>query len=393
MKNKYIFSFIVPFCAMYSMEIELNSLSKIPRIQLSLITHQKSAIEAIDDAINEKYQPTNSFFDILISPSLPEKDILSLLELVDKLCITTKTVFATIADNLYQKNNFFNKAINHCTQLACTNINNVTVDTLDIVNNYQERQPTEQLNNLPLLIKKYVMSRVWNGIKTNYQLRFKHPQRVYVYTLCPTRNILVAHCIDKHLHLWNFNTGQKIDTLAEEKYLGALSFNNDGSQLATAAYYNNNISLIKIWDITSKKIISTFTQEDFVYHIEFLKDTSQNTLVAFTETKGNKKILNLYTFDSNTKPTFSGTISSAEQSIDNCDSYKNYEINVDENDRSIALLTKKNCPALYLCKRALNNGVQTDACFIYKSETFSQLTEFEQKIIKKKSLQKKAITL
>ena len=161
---------------------------------------------------------------------------------------------------------------------------------------------------------------------------------------------------------------------------------------------------MKIWHTASKKIMCTFYQDNFIYHLNFLENTSSNLLGIFIN-KNNKNYLNLYTFDKNIKPVFFGTIPSAERipTFNQYDSYKNYEISFCDDERSIVYLTKKSCPELYLCKQAIKNGIQADIPFICKTKIYAQLTEFEKKAIKEKSSeedtssstlpQKKATTL
>jgi len=377
-------------------DIELTSLNhqKVPFIQLSLLTDPKSIIGTLNNAINEKYNLNKSFLNLLITPSLPEKDMFSLLKFVDGYCINTKTLFTSIAHKLYKKNNFFTKTIDYFTECGCKNIQNVTADTLDIINDSNAPQPIEQLNKLSLIIKQYIMSRAWNSIETSYTVEFKHPQPIYIYSICLASHKIIIHSTDKNLHLWDFNSGKKIDVFPEKTYLSALSFNNDGSLFATSSYYDNDKSLIKIWQTASKKTISTFSQDHFVYHLKFLENSSDNVLAMFLN-NNNEIFLNVCTFDNNMKPVYVGTIPSTEKSM-NCnkyDSYKNYEVSFSDDDRSILYLTKKTCPELYLCKQAMKNGIQTDASFIYKSKTHAQLTEFEEKIFKEKISEKTSLLI
>ena len=291
-------------------------------------------------------------------------------------------------NDLYKKNSFFAQAINYFTQLGYSNIENSTVQTLDIVNDYTAQQPTEQLNTLPLIIKQYITLCAWNNIKASYTIQLHHPQPVYIYSLCPASGNIIVHSTDKHLHLWNCNTGEKIDTFSEDNYLLAICFNNNGSKFATTSYKNNK-SLIKIWNIAPKKILSTFSQDNYVYHLEFLTDTSNDTLTTFIKTD-NEKFLQLYNCDHHMKPICLGKIPSIKRSTccDTYDSYKNYEINVCEDNRSILFFTKKRCPELHLCERAIMNGVQTDASFVYRTNTYSRLTKVEKQIVEEKIIKK-----
>jgi len=289
-----------------------------------------------------------------------------------------------------KKNTFFTEAINYFTNFACKNLDDVTWNTLNIINDPTAHQPTPELNMLPLPIKEYVMQLARNEIKLNYEIILEHSDTINLFCICPTTHIVVTHGANKELRLWDLKTNSYITTFPENNHIHTLRFKPDGSQLATVAYYNDiNVSHIKIWGLQLQKLLYSIKQKHYVYHIDFTQGASSNVLTVFTQKPyGNKeKVLTLWSLDKNANPILLGSTSPLQwtgEELTHTDVpyKKHYTGYLHGHDRSILYITKKYCPDLHSCRQAIENNTCADTLSnIPNSQPYSLLTKYEQKMI------------
>ena len=365
----------------------------------------KHIVKALSLRIYQQYPPTNPLADFFISPQLSEQDMLTIINMPYQEY--KKNPSKPLLDALYIKNSSFANAINYFMQFTHKNINSVSCDTLDIVNDPETQQSIEQLNKLPLYIKKYMMKRVCNEVESTYEVALKHSDIVELFCICPVTQLVVTHTLNRQLHLWDLKTGGYITTLPEKDYIYTMHLNDNGTLLATVNHYHkNNMSHIKIWDTQSQKLLSIIKENFFVYHVDFTQETSNNILTVFAQASRThkKKCLFLWSLNDNAQPIFLGRTSQLqwkdELLTDEDAPYKKiYNTYFYGFDRSILYIAKKNCPELYLCKKAIKNCSYPDTLNnILNTKIYSQLTEYEkqmvsQQIAHKVMLQTKSITL
>ena len=279
-------------------------------------------------------------------------------------------LLVALLETLYEKNNFFAKAIDYFSNFARQNLDNVTCNTINIVNNPTLEQPIQQLNMLPLPIKKYTMLRVRDEIKLNYKITLLLSDTVHLFKICPSTDVIATQSKDKKLTLWNLKTGLLINTLPENDPLLLICFSADGSRMGTAVHYKTSddrpMSRIKIWDPLLQKLLYVITQKSFVYHIDFIQGAQNNILTVFTQKKHHEqknRRLTLWSLTLNKeKPKRLGHTSPLPWRGDQLVEINNekYKVCVHSEDESIVCIKKKNCTALHICKQAIENNTRLE---------------------------------
>lgn len=349
------------FLMTYSME-DVTELE----LPINSTTQKKmNIIDIIDRQIDAKYPSQNLFADLWNCSQLEKKDMESIVTIANTQC--TKHEVANVPqllNLLYNQNSFFEKAVNYFTQLAHTNAANVTYNNIDTIYNPESDQPVEQLNQLPLLIKKYIMSRVYDNQAT-YTMDIPHLTTIILCQICPKAHLLATYSKEKILYLWDLQTGERLAAFSQEKdpSLTILQFNEDGSKLCTvgcgtSTKDHDEKSLITIWHPQQHRVAHQMIHDNHVYHIDFINDI----LTVYSQNRQDfQKYLSLWQLD-RIKPTkigISQPLPWREESLCGIkDPHSKYSVDTINNKVSV---TTKVCPALLLCTKAVENSFHSDA--------------------------------
>lgn len=393
MKHTILIILLITFCIPHiSFAMDHHPKNDIPLQQLPADTFDITTVNSINAEINKQYPPNNCFVNFCRLLLLTEEDMRTIINLTNQ---PDSNISPALIDALRKKNIFFDEALNYFSNLTRNNRDAVTYKTIDII----DQQPIPQLKSVALPIKNYIMQQVQDKCKLTYDIDLTHTHTVRLFAVHPTTDRAVTHSTDNQLRIWDLTTGSMISNFTEKDPIVLIQFNADGSLMATAAPYttrNHEVkSHIKIRKVLSEPPLDTFTQNNRVYHINFMQDSSNNNniLATFAQEEKNihgrsDRILTMWQRNDEQKFAQFGSSSplpwrgdtlieflSDKEKYDGC-------IN-DENDK-IVRITKKKCAALHLCKQTIeNNDCLNSLTNIKQKQVYLQLTEYEKKLIKK----------
>ncbi|MEI3648503.1 MAG: ribosome assembly protein 4 [Dolichospermum lemmermannii FEM_B0920] len=107
-----------------------------------------------------------------------------------------------------------------------------------------------------------------------------HESEVYSVGFSPDGKQLASGSFDKTIKIWDVTTGKVLNTLPSERYankgdegsVSSVGFSPDGQQLASGSFDKT----IKIWDVTTGKVLNTLKgHESWVYSVGFSPDGQQ----------------------------------------------------------------------------------------------------------------------
>lgn len=335
-------------------------------------------IETIDTEINKQFKSnTQKAAQSIRISSLSEKKMFKILAIVQQYNPTITTSFIKA---LKKKNDFFMKTITYFCELANKNLNCVTNNTLDIINNPLCQQPIAQLNKLILPFKQYAMAVAYKDIQFLHNVVFEgHTNSIQSIDISKTAHLVASASEDESFRLWDFDNGKQLHVFEEKADCGYVRFNTDGSQLATATTceHNPEKSRIMIWNTQSKKRLYKIETIGPITWIDFIPGKNETTLIVAKPFS-----VSYYTLKKNSKPVFLRTrnngittekITSLNNSMD-----KNHNWYITKNSRPLAL-----------CNQALNNiNKEEDLATIELTVIYKNLSEHEKEIFKAKLNQK-----
>jgi len=314
----------------------------------------------------------------------------------NKLKLTDRIIYT-----LYDTNNLFKKVITFFEKHAQENLNAVTCNTLDIVCDPAQNQPQnfEALDKLPQSIKAYVMNRAYHSISNEYDMILsRHTQNILAFDICCATDQAATSSDDIPLFLWDLKTLTGV-MLNEQKAPLHIRFHTTGSQLATVTQQGP----ITVWcpktktklhsiDVhrTIAQLCKTLADENSCYNIAnltYLISESNITLQVLCLAKvGLQGPILSWNFDTQT-PDYRGYMfGSVDMSADFIDA--KYCASSPQNsffDRKNLYIKKKLCPALYLCKRAIQTEKNKESLEnIKKTLLYNELTVHEKKIVNEK---------
>ena len=189
-------------------------------------------------------------------------------------------------DSIYKfYNTLIYKALKELESHALNNLNSVTIQYLDTINNPLHYQPIAILNNIPQIVKAYVMRKAAEQIC--YSITFQgHTGSVIQYDLHAASHRAITSSKDETFRLWDLETGKCIKVLDEKAnfcpngYHGYVKFNKEGSLLCTAIKLRTGEVQIKIWRLPSCEIIHTISYPYFITGVDFLKTSN---LIVFSK--------------------------------------------------------------------------------------------------------------
>lgn len=353
------------------------------------------AISSVDVAINKKHGTNNLISDSLAPFFLSEEKMLDIIATI-KECYPTLIPTDELINELYNKNNYFKKAIDYFNSAASNNLHNVTCSTLSLIEQPELPQPTIKLNKLSLPIKTYLIKKALNQIEHSYEIQLTgHTDTIWSFDI--SAHLAATGSADQTTRIWDLNTGKQTHIL-QNKGAHIIRFNPDGSRLATIEWYQSpEKTIIKEWNILSGGLIWSMDYKESVYNLEYVENTSNKILTITTEDKYRlgKSIQTLLLLNEN-KPCPLGTIPSKQIKNPFYESKYTKNYHADHPAKQLTntttlYVTKNNCQPLYLCQQAIKNTPtwNTPACeSVKQSQSYKSLTDYEKKLIQAHITQK-----
>lgn len=325
----------------------------------------------LNNIINAKYPP-------LAHRDASAKDMIPCI--VDILVMYKNPLTSEIFDGLCRKNHIFAQVTTYLIAIAYKNLQNITPETLTLIENPAKKQRAEILNALPKLFKLYVMSKALNKIEYSYKIKLSHTSPVLSADICATTHQAVTSTADGTLNLWDLKTGTCVYSFPKEDVVNEVCFNQDGTQLATATKFLGS-STIKIWNPQSKQLLHRIQDAPFlVTNLEYTTSLDYPTLCTYYFSHDSNLSATLWAVDHQQIREL-GSLSIYPPLSNTMITKKNYSAKKPAYTapNSKILTVSKNCPELKLCKQALEKAEKIEYVQeIKEGKTYTSLTPFEQ---------------
>jgi len=367
MKSYIFFLIVMTMHAAHSIAMDLSE--KTPLI-LSSVQQKNKHTTSISEAINKAIEDS-SFCCGLCTKIFVEQDHFDLIKYVDR-CYP-KGMCEKDIHTLKKKNSYFAASIDYFCDIAKKNYDAVTLSTLNIVTNHEQKQPTSQLEALPSALKKYVMAMAYNKLRRVHSIEFiGHTAPVRRVALNHEKNLACSASKDGTFRLWNLETGKQLYILKELAVSGYVTFNNAGTLLATATLLQEEPFeiTIKIWDTDSQKALWNIQHQNRFSALAFFQGQTDITLAILGQNSST-----LYTLKKDHEPMCIGNnMQGIPISVD-----KGYKIKKRKEDH--AWIAEKSSPRLYLLERAIENTPAPTVINIHKSPLYKKLLQSEKDIV------------
>ena len=254
---------------------------------------------------------------------------------------------------------------------------NVTGDTLKTIQDTYIKKSCSELNELPYVIKKYVMARAYDTINKKYTIQF--PKETAVIDIHPDVN-LAATADRNNFFIWDLTTLQS-HVLAKRALNGGVKFSSNGAQLVTVTRTQEMLqqTTIDIWNSQTRKHMHSIDHHELIQQVTLENKDGGNAQLFILDTTGTACV---YRID-HTKSCLTTSIETGITRIMGIDSNLHYG-GCYEYYHQTKCLTKKNIP-FYLCKRAIKNTQnQPSLEKIKRTSLYLSLTPYEQTLIEKK---------
>jgi hypothetical protein len=351
----------------------------------STLTSEEENIAVLNKTINTQYNAIDNTLRMVMGSPLTTHDYHTIINSFAECSITPNETLITA---LCAKNDTFKYAIEYFIDLARKNLDNVTIETLETVQNPSLQQPVAELNALPSFFKQYVMERAYNSIDLTYTISLtKHDDIILFFDLHPSTHRAATSCADKKFRLWDLQTGKIIRIFLNDDYINYIHFNADGSCMVTASNYDDDTSLIKTWDTQSGHLINTT-------HLTIPTDTiryANNNMIIACDGKQTVPTITTMAADTLQKITEAKllyTVYILNSSYINWENvYRTENPHIQEFGSTLTI-TKTNCRPFYLCMQAAKNIQHLSSHTINEQPLYKKLTTHEKDIVAKEQSEK-----
>ncbi len=270
----YFFIFLQPtLSAMEMVLIPINDPYPIENI-----------VDLIDTAINTKYSK-NIVADFFTQSLLTEDQLLDIINILTQNC---STITHDLITALSEKNTFIAIAVKHFFHYARKNLDSVTIDTLQTVQDPGAEQSTAELNVLPFLFKKYIMKNAFDTIKHSYIIPLKYDNYIRSIDICPSEDLLAAstlHQTGSNITVWDLKTGKRAQEITTPAAVASVCFNGTGSHLAASTGYQNKY-YIKIWNPIAGTELYTIPVRSNIIHLGYMNNAGDHKNVLLCHRSG-----------------------------------------------------------------------------------------------------------
>lgn len=362
----HIFSLILIVASTHSIAMDLPE--KQPLI-LSPTQQKNKQTTSISEAINKAIQ-SSSICCGLCTKIFVERDHFDLIKYVDRYY--PKGMCEKDIDRLKKKNPFFAESINYFSDIAKKNYAAVTLTTLNIVTDHEQKQSIPQLNELPTGLKKYVMEIAYHKLRRVHCTEFTgHTAPVRRVAINSEKNLACSASKDGTFRLWDLETGKELGILAEKAVSGYVAFNNTGTLLATATLSQEEPFeiTIKVWGTDSRKVLWNIQHNRQFAALAFFQNETNPTLAILS-----KNISTLYALKKDQEPMCMGNnMQDIPIPVD-----KGHKIKKKDDHTWIA---EKSAPILYLLEQAIKNTPAPNCINISKIPLYKKLLQSEKDIV------------
>ena len=368
-------------------ELPINqSSTTTPRDKNSDTSITVNQLDSIIDTAIDKIKP-KSIVSFFIASSPTEEEIS--FTTINSIYQYSDFLEQYLITELRDKNKHFRQAIEYFITLAREDLDNVTINTLELIDDSTELQSITQLNKLPAAIKKYVMNYAYRSIIHPYDIILTgHTKAINFFDIsAASHHAITSSKLENRLCLWDLTNGKLLYSFP--RYADCLTFNLDGSKVAEATN-NINGTNISVWQTTSPKSIVQAELGREIREIKYLFYGTNDVLficngnqyrplfatIKFNNELNKLELTSLTRFPINI--SFLDALSLFRTALP-C-AYRTRDPYLSKNADSDLTITKLNCPDLYLCQQAVKNS-PSSAHLIKNLPVFQKLTEFEQNMI------------
>jgi len=273
---------------------------------------------------------------------------------------------------------FFSNAINVLKKRSLDRYSNVTSDTLAIINNPIATQSCSILDNIPPVLKTFVMDYAYQNIDATPYKCLEFPQNCRNIDYHHTTH-LAAITHNDTFQLWDLKTGENY-IFPKRACMGWVRFSDNGEQLITALLQQKEPEVIHIdiWDSITKKLIYTIEHPQLIKDCILHNTPTKQILYIFDE--DNK--LFRYTIKKDSFPVLSEKVCTLIR-----DFYPHYSGRINY-ELSSGTLFKK-CIPYFLCCKAIENTTNKNSLQkVRVAPLYEQLTPLEKDLIEKEIVQK-----
>ncbi len=389
MKHPFLKIFLI-FFFIPSIAYTMDLAPVYTRIEKTILAESNVLIDTIlntiDGALTKTYAGKTNFLG-----NLSQEHMVDVVTMVGT-SIKSITSTSKLISKVYAKNNLFKQSIDHFTALARKDLDNVTIDTIIIM---EQQKCTPKLIELPKTIATYITKLALSTLKSHYYMEFSdHNEALITYDICPTTDQAASTGKDKSLRIYSLKQGKQVFIKYENNVVSALCFNNDGSQLATLVSY----WLIKIWDPRNYTLLYSIDTLDPIYSLHYNKGLAQNILSAcatVANTSDDTEIQDvIFQWDTskNETPCSLGMIPICGNpgETQHYLTKKPYTLTRKTFDSTSFTIRKTECDSFCLLKKAVANTQHPETLNkIERLSTYQELTDYEKHMIQQETQNKK----
>ncbi len=368
----YIFSLISIIVPIHSIAMDLPT--KIIVSPNTSVQQKKLLINAINTKLNIVFKD-----HVICCYSVPkffsEKDHFDLLDEVNNYYRPKIGIGIEDIRRLKKMNHLFAATLNYFAEIAWENLNKVTLNTLTIITDYTQQQPTPLLNKLLPSLKNYVMHAAYNKTKRVHFVEFfGHTKPITDIDINAQASLASSASMDETFRLWNLQTGKEICILAGKASRGYVKFNEDGSLLATATVSHKNPLTfdITIWDTTSQTNMWFIQYKKPFEALAFFEHDKKITFAILGTSTST-----LYSLKKLKEPIYCGEY---KQKLIITSDTNNKGYTIKKRD-DYSWMAAKRAPRLYLLERAIENTSGQTSINIEKIPLYKKLLESEKDIV------------
>lgn len=357
----------------------------------------ESITREIDMKFSSHYPPIN-FIVFSLLPTIKPQDRLFFMNYIENNYAEHSPDI--LIDRLYKQNDLFRQAADFYIDHAHDNLRLLSIHNIKTIEDSTKQQPTMALNTLKPAAKNFVMHKVFKLVDCSYTIKLPHESRIICFDICNETRQAATATYDNTLTLWNLTNGKIEHVMSKQYPINIITFNKNGSQLATAVV-NDTACSILVWCTKTKTILHTIKNLEEIYAIGYglpqsgmliSQHHSPNYACSYHQlwkiapsTAQEGENIGIIARRGLTMPTSPAAdeLKAIESGTDT-PRYKAIHPNMYIASPKTQLeITKKYAWNLYMCKQAINKAIkdQTLQNKIEQSQSFHALTDLEKKIV------------
>lgn len=385
MKYITVYVFLAINVVLFSAEISDIELESLGTNQSIILPHQPISLDEviinrINKDIDQKYPRT--LMSVFIKKE--EYEYLDILNTIHN-SFPRINIDKNLIEQLIAKNKNFSEAIAYFFHFAQKNLDTVTCDTLQYVEDSSQRQCILQLNQIPQAIKEYLMKAAYKKIDPSYIMDLKTESDIHLCNVCPKKHLAATYHANKKIYIWDLKKNTH-EGFVKSCYVKTIVFNPYEPQLAIGRQEKDTIEpVIEIWNLENKQLIQKLTFKDYkcdLLDINFSKKTDGKYIISACL----ERLMHQWILEEK-KCEDMGGISGIKVYPRIDDNVKRgcYTIDCANSIFGISQVKiSKKCRKLFVCVQAIKSLTkQKDIVKITSSKSYEPLTEYECGILTK----------